>query len=270
VRRDDRSSDAQLCRHEKEIQALKDAFTRLNKENAVRLREQAELAARVAALDAAQAKQAPLTADCGALKGQQLRLDSLTAEMEQLKAGLIKNAILPERILVPGANPFNGIINCLTRECGGNVADQGTVKITASSVFDDCYLPRNAANLPPGSIFQSKTEPNQWIEWDFKSAQIEATHYSIFTHGDASGGRHLRHWVLEGRNADEEWMVLDERRDDSQLNGNCRRVTFEIKTRLRVRVIRLRQTGVNHEGDHRLAFGAVEFFGRFFRPSSAN
>jgi hypothetical protein len=66
---------------------------------------------------------------------------------------------------------------------------------------------------------------------------------------------------LEGRNGEEAWTVLDERSDDSQLNGKLRTVTFDIKTRLRVRVIRLRQTGLNHHADHVLAFSALEFFG---------
>jgi hypothetical protein len=157
---------------------------------------------------------------------------SLTGQFEQLKTGLIENAVLPERILVPDADTLNGIISCLTRECSGNVADQGRVKITASSIDDDRCLPRNAADLFSGSIFRSKAIPNQWIEWDFKRTQIEATHYSIRTHDDESGGRHLRHWVLEGGNGNEEWMVLNERRDNSQLNGNSSRVTFEIKTRM--------------------------------------
>jgi hypothetical protein len=158
----------------------------------------------------------------------------------------------------------------VARECGGNVADQGTVKIIASSVFDACHVPRNAADLLAKSIFYSKLEPNQWIEWDFKSAQIEATHYSMRTHGSEPRGRHLQHWVLEGGNADEGLIVLDERRDDSQLPGKPRCVAFEIKTRMRVRVIRLRQTGVNHHEHHPLAFANKVFFGRFFRPSSLN
>jgi hypothetical protein len=127
----------------------------------------------------------------------------------------------------------------------------------------DCF-PRNAADFASGDIFNSRNEANQWIEWDFKTAQIEATHYSIRTHGSDSGGCHLRNWVLEGRNGEEAWTVLDERSDDSELNGNTRIVTFDIKTRLRVRVIRLRQTGVNHRANHVLAFSALEFFGAVF------
>jgi hypothetical protein len=185
-----------------------------------------------------------------------------------LKTALIEKAVLPEGPFVPGSDPLDGIINQLTRRCGGNVADHGLVGIRSASVNDDNGLPRNAADLGPVFIFQTMNEANQWIEWDFKTAQIEATHYSIFTHGGKSGSSHLRNWVLEGRNGHESWTVLDERRDDSQLNGKDRIVTFNVKTRLRVRVIRLRQTGVTHSGNRMLAFCALEFFGGLFRNGS--
>jgi hypothetical protein len=133
---------------------------------------------------------------------------------------------------------------------------------------DDC-IPKYVADLTDVMhIFQSKNETNQWIEWNFKTAQIEPTHYSITTTGDESGEGHLQNWVLEGRNAQEKWRVLDERRSDSQLNGKSRIVTFDIKTRLRIRKIRLRQIGQNHDGTHELAFVALEFFGDLLRHSS--
>jgi hypothetical protein len=55
-------------------------------------------------------------------------------------------------------------------------------------------------------IFASQDEENQWVEWDFKTAEIEPTHYSIQTHGGESGEGHLQNWVLEGRNAQEECL----------------------------------------------------------------
>jgi hypothetical protein len=115
--------------------------------------------------------------------------------------------------------------------------------------------------------FQSKDETNQWIEWNFKTAEIEPTHYSILTHGDESGGRHLQNWVLEGQNAQVEWRVLDERRGDSQLNGKGQTATFDIRTRLRLRKIRLRQIGLNHHREFVLAFTALELFGDLLRHS---
>jgi hypothetical protein len=57
----------------------------------------------------------------------------------------------------------------------------GIIKMRASSVRGDAYLPRNAAKLESLSIVNSKDEANQWVKWDFKTAQIEVTPYSIRT-----------------------------------------------------------------------------------------
>jgi hypothetical protein len=104
---------------------------------------------------------------------------------------------------------------------------------------------------------------------DFKTSQIEPTHYSIRTHSREAGGVHLRHWVIEGRNEEKKWIQLDERRDNSELNGPSQIATFEIasRSRIRVRILRLRQIRLNHRGDHILAFDSFELFGDLFRHS---
>jgi hypothetical protein len=169
VRHDDRIIDGRLHRHQEEIESLKVAVSRMNAENTALLAEQAELASRIAILDERQAQQAASTPSPDALQGQQRRLNSLAGEVEQLKSGVAANRILPGRLFVPGTDPFVGIINHLTRECGGNVADIGIVVITAASVAQN-HFPRNAADFHSGKIFQSKDRLNQWIEWDFKDA----------------------------------------------------------------------------------------------------
>jgi hypothetical protein len=149
------------------------------------------------------------------------------------------------------------------------VADRGIVGIRSSSFFDDDCLPKNAADFAWTSwFFKSKNAVNEWIEWDFKTSQIEPTHYSISTHGSEAGSSHLQNCVIEGRNEEEEWIKMDERWNDSQLNGPNRIATFEIVNRFRVRIVRLRQTGMNHRGTHILAFNSFELFGELFRYSS--
>jgi hypothetical protein len=190
-------------------------------------------------------------------------------EISEMKSMLIEKAVLPERLHFSSVDPLEGTIAHLTRECAGNVADRGIIEITSNSVLNDNWMAKHVTDLTDWNhIFQSKTEGNQWIEWDFKTAEIEPTHYSIRTHGDESGGNHFQHWVLEGRIGDKKWGVLDERRSDSQLNGKCRIATFDITTRLRIRKIRLRQNGPNHRGSHTLVFTALEFFGDLLRHSS--
>jgi hypothetical protein len=190
-------------------------------------------------------------------------------EISEMKLKLIEKSIVPERFHFSTADPFEGMIAHLTRECGGNVADRGIVGITSSSIWDDNWKAKYVADLTDVlHVFQSKDEVNQWIEWDLKSVEIEATHYSIRTHGGKSGWNHLQHWILEGWNCQEMWRTLDERRSDSQLNGSGRIVTFDIKIRMRIGKIRLRQIGRNHRGDHVLAFTALELFGDLLRHSS--
>jgi hypothetical protein len=142
-----------------------------------------------------------------------------------------------------------------------------------NSVYDDHYLAKYVADLTDiFHIFQSKNEANQWIEWNFNTAEIEPTRYSIWKHDYESGGDHLQHLILEGRIGDEKWRVLDEHWGGSLLNGSPRIATFDITTLLRIRKIRLRkirlrQIGPNHCGDHPLAFTALELFGDLLRHS---
>jgi hypothetical protein len=250
-----------FLRSEVAIAALNDSVDRLRDESAARRRAEADFAARLDGIEAELAR-----GGSQSRTAQALPRDSLAGEIAALKGELTEAGILPAWISVAGEDRFNGIISRLTLECGGNPADRGVISITASSVYDDSHTPRNAADLTDdGKIFISKHEANQWIEWDFKTAQIEPTHYSIRTHASESGGSHLRHWVLEGRTEDERWTILDERRDDSQLNGRNRAASFEIATRMRVKILRLRQTGLNHHADNFFSFSAFEIFGRFFR-----
>jgi hypothetical protein len=44
------------------------------------------------------------------------------------------------------------------------------------------------------------------IRWDFKTSEIEPTHYSIRTRAGEAGSPHLRHWVIEGRDEEKKWI----------------------------------------------------------------
>jgi hypothetical protein len=197
-----------------------------------------------------------------------IRFDSIESDLLELKRTLITKRVLPERFSFKEDDRFNGIIAFLTRDCGGNVSDRGIVEIRSSSFVDETRCPKDAADLTWGSLyFESKAAVNQWIEWDFKASQIEPTHYTVRTHSEEAGGDHLRHRVIEGRNEEEKWIQLDERRDDSQMNGKSQIATFEIAKSFRIRILRLRQIGLNYAGNHVLAFNSFELFGELFRHS---
>jgi hypothetical protein len=113
-------------------------------------------------------------------------------EISGMKPMFIEKAVLPERFHFSTADPFEGIIAYVTRECGRNVADSEIIGITSSSIWEDDSLAKYAADLTDVKhIFVSKNEANQWTESDFTTAEIEPIHYSIRTHGDSSGTSHL-------------------------------------------------------------------------------
>ena len=67
------------------------------------------------------------------------------------------------------AEPLDGIIAHLTRECGGNVHAKGVVKVTASGFLGD-HEPENTVDLKSHSYFRSADSPNSWICYDFGGA----------------------------------------------------------------------------------------------------
>jgi hypothetical protein len=261
IRSQDRHLEEGLQSQERQIESLKEAISGLKEAHNQFCRDQADVCSRVSFLEGRIGGIGP-PGDAGSGAGQ--GLGGVTDEVSKMKEALTCGGFLAERLFDSRSNAFQGIISHLTEECGGNVADRGTVAITASTVYGD-RVPRNVADLRDDHFFNSLNWSPQWIEWDFKTAQIEPTHYSIRTHGSEAGGLHLRHWVLEGRNFSESWQVLDCCSDDFELNGRYRTATFEIRTRLRVGKVRLRQTGLNHRGNDELAFCGFEFFGGLFR-----
>jgi hypothetical protein len=88
-----------------------------------------------------------------------------------MKRALIAQAVLSERSFAVGDDRLDAFLAFLTRDCGGTVSDCEIVEIRASSVFDEDCVPKNVTNFAwTGPNFQSKTNVNQWIEWDSKAS----------------------------------------------------------------------------------------------------
>ena len=119
--------------------------------------------------------------------------------------------------MVP-VDPLNGIIAHLTRECGGNVHEQGFVEVTASS-FGGGEDPKYAVDLGTNKRFCSIDEPNSWIRYDFKGRRVAPTSYSIRSHGTSPS--FPRSWVLEVSNdaSDDSWKVVDRRENNADLKA---------------------------------------------------
>lgn len=135
---------------------------------------------------------------------------------------------------------FDGIINYLTKKFGGNVDDVGVCKLTASSVDEfesEKYLPSNVADYQIDSSYFSSRETyrsNSWIKLDFVSRKVHPTHYSIKTWSLPQGNSHMKNWVFECSNSDkdDDWKILDSRKDQTCLDKSSAEYTFEIQNKL--------------------------------------
>jgi hypothetical protein len=168
---------------------------------------------------------------------------------------------------IVGSHSMDGIIQFLSRECQGNVHRLGIVDITASSVYLQ-YEASNAADIGVDSYFASENRPDQWICYAFKNRRVRVTDYSIQSQFNAGVGQlQPRHWVLEGSDDGNLWTELDRQQGDSSLNGPNRVSTFHLMRQTVVRIIRLRQIGVNHSGSNYFVIGGFELFGTLFQNS---
>jgi hypothetical protein len=143
------------------------------------------------------------------------------------------------------------------------VIDRDIVSITASSFFNaQSYPLRDVADFQNRNLFLTNSVANSWICYDFKDMRIKVTQYSIRTRYNYNGN-HLRCWTLEGSKDGLTWMAIDDRKNDSSLNGQGVISTFPISTKFEegFRMIRLRQTGKDSSGCDYLTVSAIEFFG---------
>jgi hypothetical protein len=158
--------------------------------------------------------------------------------------------------------PLDGIISYLTRRCGGNIVEKGAVRVTTSDPDDNpTYSCRNVVDFESVNNFLSGNAPNQWVCYDFGRATVKLAHYAIRSGLGGPEWIHLRNWILEGSTDGSEWIELDRRVNDAHLQDCDRSTAFAIAEPIEVRMVRLRQTGVNHEGTNSMVVNAFELFG---------
>jgi small GTP-binding protein len=146
------------------------------------------------------------------------------------------------------------IISYLTREHGGNVHEKGVVIITSRTICDSYAHPVHVvADLTSNSRFESKSELNQWIIWDFRALRVEPIRYKI-------RGISLKSWVVEGSMDGVNWMEMGRERDNQDFIQEAT-VWFPISNPMKCRFIRLTQVGPTHDHKHHLLLSAVDFFG---------
>ena len=157
--------------------------------------------------------------------------------------------------------PFNGIFAYLTKKNSGNPHTKGCIYISASSTLGN----HPWQVIDPGwtSHWVSDNAPDQWIRFDFKTARVILTYYTLKTYNYVAGGNHMKSWVVEGSSSDNDWLEIDRRQSTNDLNDKFAVKTFKCKNSSSFRYYRIRQTGKTHCESDMMALTSVEFFGTY-------
>lgn len=166
----------------------------------------------------------------------------------------------------PG-NLFNGIIKHLTDITGGNIHRNGTIELTCEEKTSSDQPPENILDNNSKCFGARSGSQNYCIKFDFKSRLIEITGYAIKSYSFSSG--HMKSWVLEMSKDGDKWEQIDQRQDDSSLNGSSRKSEFKIANPKGFsRYVRIRQTGEfwGYQSFISPGFSQIEFYGRLKTP----
>lgn len=156
---------------------------------------------------------------------------------------------------------FEGILNYLTQKSGGNIHENGTVEISTNS-YNSTNHPKNLVNFQKNDYYQASNSLAN-VLFDFKDKKIQLNAYSIKSKDSSQNNYHLKYWVIEASNDQNQWDKIDERSNNSNLNGSSIVDTFNIKKNENYyRFIRLRETSSNWNGGYNTYFCCLEFYGK--------
>ena len=110
-------------------------------------------------------------------------------------------------------------------------------------------------------MFYTQNEPDSWIKFDFKERKVLLDRYTLKTYYGSEGNSHLKNWVLEVSDDDNNFTEIDRHENCGLLNGNLKTATFEVSHSTPARFVRLRQTGLNWHGNNYLVLNQIEFSG---------
>jgi hypothetical protein len=189
------------------------------------------------------------------------RLDDLALQAKD--DSLVASGTAVQRCPYASGRKLNGIIAWMAAKFGGNPATKQEIDVTSSGCLQGArFAPANACDLEGNSAFVSANQPNQWICYDFKHRRVRLTHYSIRSRFDGfKGSNNPKSWVVEGSATGQNWVSLDVKEDNSELNDKGVTAVWKIAEADEVKLVRLRLTTPSHSGKHYLAISSFELFG---------
>lgn len=163
---------------------------------------------------------------------------------------------------------FDGIMKHLTVQTGGNIHDNKTIEITSSQPTNSQFVCKNVVDYDNNNCYGSKDYLKEsFICFDFKNKKIQLSDYSIMSSSSRYDG-FLKNWIIEVSNDGENFIEIDRRSDNSQLNGFKKFATFTVQKKSKefYRFVRLRTTGESWHNSYSCKIKnfiqAIEFFGK--------
>ena len=155
---------------------------------------------------------------------------------------------------------YEHIIQHLTEQYHGNVHLQNVVHITASSIYSESYKAENIVEQN-NNIFGTKSEPNSWIQFDFKEKKVLLDHYTLKTMNWNVNSGHLKSWILEVSNDGKNYIEIDRHENCDLLNGCLKTATFKVSCSTPQQFVRLTQIGPSWCFLNCLFLNQIEFSG---------
>ncbi|KAK8871617.1 hypothetical protein M9Y10_007352 [Tritrichomonas musculus] len=165
---------------------------------------------------------------------------------------------------------FEGIMNHLTVESGGNIHDNGTVEITANSFDGSCH-PKNLVDYKNDNYYQcgSNSKVLSSICFDFKDKAVNLSSYTMKSNGNSDGANGPKSWVVEVSKDGKNWKEIDRRENNESLKGKNLVFTFKVQKQNHGfnRFVQLRQTSTAwDQSSNYIWFRALEFNGELKYP----
>ena len=164
---------------------------------------------------------------------------------------------------------FEGIMNHLTVESGGNIHDNGVVEITANS-FNGNHHPKYLVDYKNDYYYEcSNSKVLSSICFDFKDKAVNISSYTMKSNSNSDGSNGPKSWVVEVSKDGKNWEEIDRRENNESLKGKNFVFTFKVQKQNHgfYRFVQLRQTSTAwYQLSNYIWFLALEFNGELKYP----
>lgn len=158
---------------------------------------------------------------------------------------------------------LDGIMNYLKTH--GNIKDEVNITFSSNHNNKDPFELLKYDDSSTSSFFQTSSEQDPWICFEFKKHKVMPTGYIIRSY-NSSNHNHLKSWKIEGSNDQESWEILDSQTDNEILNGPNVIHLFHVSQNKgkSYKYVRIMETGPSWYGHDSMIINSIDFYGKIF------